>query len=166
MPRRAFISLTGIKPSRIHAPLAAGVAHASISVSGLSSPVMASSKSRGVIMPCTTPYSSTTSSSRPDLARNCSSISSPLRVSGTNAAFSQCFASAPSAFGPNSSRRATLMMPITSSSPPSHTGYHECDCFSPRVATYCSACATVFAPSSQSISLRGTISDVKGRSSR
>ncbi|MCY1361935.1 hypothetical protein D9M69_486300 [compost metagenome] len=167
MPRRARSSDTGMRPSSSHMPSARWWAQASACMPGCSSPVMASSRSRGVMRPCTTPYSSTTNTSRPARVRNCSSSSMPVSVSGTNTAGVASWPSTPLWPEPRRSRCATLITPTTSSSELRHTGYHECTRLSAAAsATFCSACATVLDASSHSMSARGIMSDDRRRSSR
>ena len=169
MSSRALSSDTGITPSINQLPSARWVAQASICAPGCSSPVMASSMSIGVIRPCTTPYSSTTNTMRVERARNCSSSSMPVRVSGTNTAGTVCasmrsgLAIGSDAAVPerSASSVATLTTPTTSSRLPRATGYHEC----PVLPALAMACATVSEASSHSMSERGSIRDVSRRSS-
>ena len=91
----------------------------------------------------------------------------PLNVSGINMAglaklSSVCALS-------ERSMRAVLTRPMTSSSPPRHTANQLCDVLillSVVPPAFSKPCATVRSASSHTISLRGTMIEVSGRSSR
>ena len=150
-------------PSSSQEPFSCRVPQASCAVCACNSPVMASSKSCGVRMPCTSPYSSTTKTSRCACPRNCSSNSMPLMVSGTKIAGSATSSSVCAACC-GSSNWLMPTMPTTSSSESLHTGYQECARISPA-DSLCSACATVVCASSHTTSLRGTMMEESARSS-
>ena len=112
MSKRARNSAKGINPSSNHEPSSWCVAQASTCAFGCNSPVIASSISRGVIKPCTSPYSSTTITMRSDRWRNCSKSSIPVSVSGTNEA-GTARSSNDASDDLCSNKMETLMTPIT-----------------------------------------------------
>ena len=81
--RTSFNSGTGMMPSRSQEPSSRRLAQPSPGSSGLNSPAMASSTSRGVTSPITSPYSSTTRASGTSVFLKCSRSSMPVSDSGT-----------------------------------------------------------------------------------
>ena len=72
------------------------------------------------------PYSSTTNTMRVDRARNCSSNSMPLSVSGTNTGDTTWLYQGSPTCSDKPIKVGRWITPTTSSKPPRHTGYHEC----------------------------------------